>query len=89
MYRLLVVNGDPDAGPALSTLFEDNGFRVLLADTFELGIRRAETYRPGRPGSRGRAGGALVLVSPVRAFVWGTRLLSSVLEPRATEAARP
>lgn len=55
MYRLLVVNGDPDAGPALSTLFEDNGFRVLLADTFELGIRRAETYRPGRPGSRGRA----------------------------------
>jgi two-component system, OmpR family, KDP operon response regulator KdpE len=46
MYRLLVVSGDPDARRALSALFEDNGFRVLLVDTFELGIRRAQTYRP-------------------------------------------
>jgi two-component system KDP operon response regulator KdpE len=46
MYRLLLVNGDPGAGRALSALFEENGFRVLNADTFELGISRAETYHP-------------------------------------------
>jgi two-component system KDP operon response regulator KdpE len=46
MYRLLVVNGDPNAGDMLSALFEESGFRVLQVDTCELGIRRAKTYSP-------------------------------------------
>jgi two-component system KDP operon response regulator KdpE len=46
MYRLLVVEDDPDIRTILAILFETNGFRVVVADTCQLAIRQAETHRP-------------------------------------------
>lgn len=46
MYRVLVVEDDPAIRKIVSMLFETNGFRVVTADTCELGVRQAQTYRP-------------------------------------------
>jgi two-component system, OmpR family, KDP operon response regulator KdpE len=46
MYRLLVVDDDPDIRKILSTLFETHGFHVVAADTCELAIHQAKTHRP-------------------------------------------
>lgn len=46
MHRMLVVEDDPGIEKVLSMLFEMNGFRVVSAATCELGIRRAQTFRP-------------------------------------------
>jgi two-component system KDP operon response regulator KdpE len=46
MHRVLVVEDDPAIRRVLSMLFETNGFRVVTADTCELGMRQAQTYRP-------------------------------------------
>jgi two-component system KDP operon response regulator KdpE len=46
MYRVLVVEDDPAIRRVLSMLFETNGFRVVAADSCELGIRQAQTHRP-------------------------------------------
>jgi two-component system, OmpR family, KDP operon response regulator KdpE len=46
MYRILVVEDDPAIRRILSILFETNGFRVVAADSCELGIRQAQTHRP-------------------------------------------
>jgi two-component system KDP operon response regulator KdpE len=45
-YRVLVVEDDPAIRRILSMLFETNGFRVVAADSCELGIRQAQTHRP-------------------------------------------
>jgi two-component system KDP operon response regulator KdpE len=45
-YRILVVEDDPAIRRVLSMLFETNGFRVVAADSCELGIRQAQTHRP-------------------------------------------
>ena len=46
MHRVLVVEDDPAIRKIVSMLFETNGFRVVTADTCELGVRQAQTYRP-------------------------------------------
>jgi two-component system KDP operon response regulator KdpE len=46
MHRVLVIEDDPAIRKVLSMLFETNGFRVVTADTCELGVRQAQTYRP-------------------------------------------
>ena len=46
MHRILVVEADPAMSKVLAMLFETNGFRVVLADTCELGISQAHTRRP-------------------------------------------
>jgi two-component system, OmpR family, KDP operon response regulator KdpE len=46
MHRVLVVEDDPAIRKILSMLFETNGFRVVAADTCDLGVRQAQTYRP-------------------------------------------
>lgn len=46
MHRVLVVEDDPAIRKIVSMLFETNGFRVVAADTCELGVRQAQTYRP-------------------------------------------
>lgn len=46
MHRVLLVEDDPAIRRVLSMLFETNGFRVIAADTCELGMRHAQTYRP-------------------------------------------
>ncbi len=46
MYRVLVLEDDPAIRKVLSMLFETNGYRVVTADTCDLGIRQAQTYRP-------------------------------------------
>lgn len=46
MHRVLVVEDDPAILKVLSMLFETNGFRVVTADTCDLGVRQARTYRP-------------------------------------------
>jgi two-component system KDP operon response regulator KdpE len=46
MHRVLVVEDDPAIRKILSMLFETNGFRVVTADTCDLGVRQAQTYRP-------------------------------------------
>ena len=46
MHRVLLVEDDPAIRRVLSMLFETNGFRVIVADTCELGMRQAQTYRP-------------------------------------------
>ena len=45
-YRALVVEDDPAIRRILGMLFETNGFRVVAADSCELGIRQAQTHRP-------------------------------------------
>lgn len=46
MHRVLLVEDDPAIRRVLGMLFETNGFRVIEADTCELGMRQAQTYRP-------------------------------------------
>jgi two-component system KDP operon response regulator KdpE len=46
MHRVLVVEDDPAIRKVLTVLFETNGFRVIAADTRNLGVRQAQTYRP-------------------------------------------
>jgi two-component system KDP operon response regulator KdpE len=46
MHRVLVIEDDPAIRKILSMLFETNGFRVVTADTCDLGVRQARTYRP-------------------------------------------
>ena len=46
MHRILLVEDDPAILRVLGMLFETNGFRVIVADTCELGMRQAQTYRP-------------------------------------------
>jgi two-component system, OmpR family, KDP operon response regulator KdpE len=46
MHRVLVVEDDPAIRKIVSMLFETNGFRVVTADTCDLGVRQAQTYRP-------------------------------------------
>lgn len=46
MHRILLVEDDPAILRVLSMLFETGGFRVIVADTCELGMRQAQTYRP-------------------------------------------
>jgi two-component system, OmpR family, KDP operon response regulator KdpE len=46
MHRVLVVEDDPAISKILSMLFETNGFRVVTADTCDLGVRQAQTHRP-------------------------------------------
>ena len=46
IHRILVVEDDPAMSNLLTKLFETNGFRVVLADTCELGISQAHTRRP-------------------------------------------
>jgi two-component system KDP operon response regulator KdpE len=46
MHRILVIEDDPDIEKVLSMLFETSGFRVVAADSCDLGIRRAQTFRP-------------------------------------------
>jgi two-component system KDP operon response regulator KdpE len=46
MHKILIVEDDPALRRVLSLLFETNGFRVVMADTCELGIRQAQTHRP-------------------------------------------
>jgi two-component system, OmpR family, KDP operon response regulator KdpE len=46
MHRVLVVEDDPAIRKVLSVLFETNGFRVVVAETCDLGIRQAQSYRP-------------------------------------------
>jgi two-component system, OmpR family, KDP operon response regulator KdpE len=46
MHRILVVEDDPALRRVLSMLFETSGFRVVTADTCDLGVRQAQTHRP-------------------------------------------
>ena len=46
MHRILVVEDDPAMRKILMLLFETNGFRVVVADTCDLGIRQAHSHRP-------------------------------------------
>jgi two-component system KDP operon response regulator KdpE len=46
MYRILVVEDDPAIRRILSMLFDTSGFRVVEADSCELGIRQAQSHRP-------------------------------------------
>jgi two-component system KDP operon response regulator KdpE len=46
MHRILVVEGDPAGRKVLTMLFETNGFRVVAADTCELGIHQAQSHGP-------------------------------------------
>lgn len=46
MHRVLVVEDDPAIRKILGILFETNGFRVVTADSCDLGVRQAQTYRP-------------------------------------------
>jgi two-component system, OmpR family, KDP operon response regulator KdpE len=46
MYRVLLVEDDPAIRRVLSMLFETNSYRVVTADTCDLGVRQAQTYRP-------------------------------------------
>lgn len=46
MHRILVVEADPAMSKLLAALFETNGFRVVVADTCELGIGKAHAERP-------------------------------------------
>jgi two-component system KDP operon response regulator KdpE len=46
MHRVLVVEDDPAIRRVLGMLFETNGFRVVTAETCELGTRHAQSYRP-------------------------------------------
>lgn len=46
MHRVLIVEDDPAIGKVLSMLFETNGFRVVVADTCDQGIRHAQNHRP-------------------------------------------
>jgi len=46
MHRVLVVEDDMAIRKVLRTLFETEGFRVLCAETCELGIRQAQSQRP-------------------------------------------
>ena len=46
MHKILIVEDDPALRRVLSMLFETSGFRVVMADTCELGVRQAQTHRP-------------------------------------------
>lgn len=46
MHRVLIVEDDPAIRKVVGMLFETNGFRVVTADTCDLGMRQAQTYRP-------------------------------------------
>ena len=46
MHRILVIEDDPAIRKVLTMLFETNGFRVVAADTCELGVRQAQSHRP-------------------------------------------
>jgi two-component system, OmpR family, KDP operon response regulator KdpE len=46
MHRVLIVEDDPAISKVVSLLFETDGYRVVTADTCELGVRRAQSYRP-------------------------------------------
>jgi len=46
MHRVLVIEDDPAIRRILSMLFETNGFRVIDAETCDVAIRQAQTYRP-------------------------------------------
>jgi two-component system KDP operon response regulator KdpE len=46
MHRVLVVEDDPAIRKILSMLFETNGFRVVVADSCDLGVKQAQTHRP-------------------------------------------
>lgn len=46
MHRILVIDDDPGIRKILRVLFETNGFRVVVADTCELGIRQMHSHRP-------------------------------------------
>ena len=46
MHRILVIEGDPAMCRILTMLFETNGFRVVTADSCELGTRQVHSHRP-------------------------------------------
>jgi two-component system KDP operon response regulator KdpE len=46
MHRILVVEDDLTMRKVLTMLFETNGFRVVAADTCQLGISQAHSHRP-------------------------------------------
>jgi two-component system KDP operon response regulator KdpE len=46
MHRILVIDDDPSNCRLLRLLFETNGFRVVAAETCELGIRQTHSHRP-------------------------------------------
>lgn len=46
MHKILIVEDDPALRRVLTVLFETNGFRAVMADTCELGVRQAQTHRP-------------------------------------------
>jgi two-component system KDP operon response regulator KdpE len=46
MHRILVVEADPAMSELLAVLFETNGFRVMVADTCELGISKTHSQQP-------------------------------------------
>lgn len=46
MHRILVVEDDPAMSKLLAMLFEANGFRVVVANTCELGISKTHSQRP-------------------------------------------
>lgn len=44
MHRVLIVEDNPAISRVLEMSFEANGFRVITADTCELGVRQAQTH---------------------------------------------
>lgn len=45
-HQILIVEDDPASRKVLTLLFETNGFRVVAADSCELGVRQAQSHRP-------------------------------------------
>jgi two-component system KDP operon response regulator KdpE len=87
MHLVLIVEDDPAIRELLRLLFEMNNFRVVMADTCNLGIRQAQSHRPdicivdlGLPDNDG-----LLFIQRVRAW---SPVPIAVLTARVAESQR-